>query len=121
MAVVFEILGTPSGFDFYLKDADGHLWDMGSEAPTGELTVTCPTLAKTSSTNGDPPTIEVEVFRNGESWQQGCGTWAADGPAVYRAEVRITPHHLYDFLGEDPEPWIKSYPWIYSNAIRAGY
>jgi hypothetical protein len=121
MALVFEILGTPAGFDFYVQDATGARWEMGSEAPLGELTVSCPTLAAGSPRGAEDPEISVEVYRNGEIWQTDCGSFEATGPAVYRVQVSIVPHHLIEFLGEEPEPWVRSYPWIYSNAIRVGY
>ena len=121
MALVFEILGTPAGFDFYLEDEGGTRWEMGSDAPVGEITVSCPTLATGSPRGLEEPEISVEVYRNGELWQSDCGSYEATGPAAYRVQVSMVPHHLTDFLGEEPEAWVKTYPWIYSNGIRVGF
>ena len=49
---------------------------------------------------------------------EGCGTHTLDGPAVYRVEVEIVPLHLRPFLGADPEPYLRPFPWLLSNAIR---
>jgi hypothetical protein len=121
MALVFEILGTPSGFGFHLEDGSGTRYEMGSDAPAGMLHISCPTLALGSPRGLDDPEISVAVYRNGELWQSECGLFEASGPAAYRVEVSMTPHHLVGFLGDDPEPWVKSYPWIFSNAIRVGF
>ena len=119
--VVFHILGDPAGFELYLEADDGSNWEMGSDTPTGTLHVTCPTLAPSSPHGTEEPEISVTVFRNGEVWQTGCGSWPADGPASYRVRVDMVPYHLRPFLGDDPEQWLESYPWIYSNAIRVGF
>jgi hypothetical protein len=41
-----------------------------------------------------------------------------DGPGAYRVRFDVVPHHLRPFLGDDPAPWLISYPWIYTNPIR---
>jgi len=34
--------------------------------------------------------------------------------------VDMVPHHLTGFLGEDPDPWLRGYPWLLSNPMRVG-
>ncbi len=115
-AVVFEVLGVPTGFDFYL-DGDG-ITEMGGSAAGGDIVVACPTLSDTFPHGADAPDITVGVLKNGTLWQSGCGTFATDGPGVYRVQVDLTPHHLTPFLGEEPERFLRPFPWILSNAIR---
>ena len=45
VAVAFEVLGTPAGFDVHLVGDDGVTYEMGSDAPSGDLVVSCPGLA----------------------------------------------------------------------------
>ncbi len=116
--LVFEILGTPAGLDFYLLDEQGSVHEMGGEAPAGSLVVGCPTLHRGSPRGLDEPEIEVIVFKDGAEWARGCGDHATDGPGVYRVRVDITPRHLAPFLGEAPEPYYRPFPWVYSNALR---
>jgi hypothetical protein len=116
--VAFEILGTPAGFDFYLEDTDGAIYDMGSDAPSGDLVLQCPALSDASPTNLEAPQITATIFKNGAPWSTGCSRTATDGPGVYRVRVDIVPYHLTDSLGEDPDTWLHSYPWVYSNPIR---
>ena len=118
--VAFEVLGTPKDFDVHL-DAGGQTYEMGSTAPAGKLTVTCPTLTADSPRGTEAPEIVVTVLRNGQPWQTGCGSWDVADKAVYRVRVDMIPYQLTPFLGDDPTPWLHLYPWIYSNAIRVGF
>lgn len=115
----FEVLGTPEGFDFHLETG-GEDYEMGSDAPEGTLVVGCPTLSEHSPRGLDAPEISATVFKDGAAWASGCGEHETDGPGVYRVRVDMVPWHLRDFLGKDPDPWLVSYPWIYSNGIRVG-
>jgi len=115
---VFEVLGTPEGFDFYLQDENGQVHEMGADAPAGTLVVGCPELTKDSPQGPDAPEVTVSIVLDGVLWKEGCGEFRVETPGVYRARVDMTPHHLLPFLGSDPEPWIRPFPWIYGNAIR---
>lgn len=117
--VAFEVLGTPLGFEFHLESG-GETWEMGSDAPEGTLVVDCPDLSPSSPRGLDAPEVSATVFKDGLPWKTGCGAHETDGPGVYRVRVDMVPWHLQDFLGKDPAPWMVSYPWIYSNAIRVG-
>ena len=114
--ITFEALGTPTGFDLHVEDADGGVWEMGSDAPAGTLVVTCPTLADGSPYGPRAPEIAVTVYRDGAPWQTGCGSWPVER-GVYRARVDVTPWHLEPFL-TGAESLLRSYPWIYSGAVR---
>jgi hypothetical protein len=116
--VAFEVLGTPAGFDFALTPASGDLVEMGGEGTGGTLHVGCPTLDPASPRGLDEPEIDVHVLKDGVRWHEGCGEVDTDGPGVYRVEVEMVPWHLRPFLGEEPDPWLHAYPWIYGNPIR---
>jgi hypothetical protein len=115
--VAIEALATPTGFDLYLQTPGGVV-EMGGEGGAGELVVTCPTLHPDTPRGLEAPEITATVYRNGAEWQQGCGTFPTDGPGTYRVRIEIVPHHLVPFLGEDPAPYLRRFPWIWSNAIR---
>ena len=118
--VAFEILGTPTGFDFYLDDGAA-IYEMGSSAPAeGILEVGCPALTPDSPQGTEDPDIRVEVYRDGALWREGCGPHPTEGPGVYRVQVDLTPTHLREVLGDDPDRWMVPFPWIRSNAIRVG-
>ena len=115
--IAFEILGTPRGFDFHLETDAGEVEMGGDSAATGKLVVTCPTLASGSPRGEGKPDISVIVYKDGQEFQQGCGEWPVER-GVYRVRVDMVPNHLTEFLGSVPTNLIKSYPWIYSGAIR---
>lgn len=113
--VAFEILGVPDGFDVTYGDLE-----MGGEGDVGgTIEVTCPTLAETSFRDGADPEISVTVLRDGEPWQEGCGSWPVDEAGVYRVRVDIVPLHLAGFL-DDQQALVHAYPWLYTNAFRLG-
>jgi hypothetical protein len=116
----FEIFGTPAGLDFHYSDADGGDWEMGTAPPPGgSLHLSCPGLSPSSPRDGSgPPEISGAIYKDGALWQEGCGAWEITEPGVYRARIDIVPSHLAGFLGDDPEPYLHSYPWVYTNPIR---
>ena len=119
-AVVFEILGSPIDWDLRVEGGSETL-EMGSTAPFSSgmsLVVDCPRLAPTSPQGEAAPEVEAVLFKDGAEWARGCGTFAIDGPGVYRARFDVRPLHLRGFLGDDPEPWLGVYPWIYTNPVR---
>ena len=115
-AVVFEVLGIPSGFDLY-HEADA-ITEMGGQAGAGDIVVSCPTLSASSNQGPSAPDIFMSVLKDGDLWQDTCGRFPTDGPGVYRVRVDIVPHHLTPYLGEEPETYLRPFPWIVSNAIR---
>lgn len=120
--VVFEILGTPVGFDFHLEDASGTVHEMGSVLAADQLpatlVLTCPSLWEGSPQGTAAPVITGSVLKDGRTWQEGCGSFTVDEPGSYRVRVDLSPAHLEPFLGGDPQPWIHPYPWILGNPIR---
>lgn len=115
--VAFEVLGTPSGFDFHLESGDAVV-EMGGQGGTGTLVVACPTLSRSSPKGVETPEISVSILRDGAPWQTGCGRFPVTEAGVYRAEVTIVPEHLRRFLASEADRYVKPYPWIYGNAIR---
>ena len=116
--VAFEVLGTPNGFDFHLTDDGGAIVEMGAAGTGGTVTVACPGLSVSSPHGLEAPELTATIFKDGAAWATGCGDHPTDGPGVYRVRIDMIPRHLTDFLGADPAPWMRPFPWIYSNAIR---
>jgi hypothetical protein len=116
--VAFEVLGTPMGVDLWLEDDHGGTTEMGGVAAGGTLHVGCPTLSPSSPRGLAEPEIVVTVLRDGETWAEGCGDYEVSGPATYRVRVDLLPWHLADYLGDDASPWMREYPWVYTNPIR---
>lgn len=114
--VAFEVLGTPTGFHVAYGDAEmGGAGDLG-----GALEITCPGLAATTPQSGDPPEITATVFKDGQPWQEGCGSFPVTEAGVYRVRVDIVPHHLVGFLDDQAGALVREYPWLYSNSFRLG-
>ncbi len=118
----FEALGTPYQLGFWYTDDGGVDHDLGATAaPGGTLNLILPILSPSSPRDGSgEPTITGAVYKDGELWQEGAGGWEITEPGVYRARIDIEPTHLAGFLGEDPTPYLRSYPWVYTNPIRIG-
>ncbi len=110
--VVFDSLGTPTGFDF----AYGDQHFAGAGAPGGVLSVACPTLADSTPFMGEMPEISATLYRDGSPWSTGCGDHAVTEAGVYRVRVDIVPHHLAGFLGTATD-LVHAYPWIYSQPV----
>ena len=122
--MAFEILGTPDELTFWYDDGAGTEHEMGASCTGctgGTLHLDCPVLSENSPRDGiNAPEIAATIFKDGQSWQTGCGTFEITDPGAYRARIDITPHHLTPFLGDDPAPYLHAYPWVYTNAIRIG-
>lgn len=123
--IVFEILGTPHGFDAHLRGADGSTYEMGSLVPRSALPATlvvgCPVLAPDSPRGEKEPEVFVSVIRDGAEVATGCGEHPVDQAGTWRVRVDMIPWHIEPFLGDDAgahETWMRSYPWIYSNPFR---
>ncbi len=120
--MAFEILGTPDRLTFWYDDGSGTEHEMGASCAGctgGTLHLDCPVLSENSPRDGvNAAEITATVYKDGEAWQTGCGTFEIADPGAYRARIDITPHHLTPFLGDDPTPYLRPYPWVYTNAIR---
>ena len=119
--VAFEIFGTPAGLDFY-HSADGQTHEMGSriDSTGGTIHLSCPALSSTSPRGAAAPDITPTIFKDGVVWRESCGDFPVEEPGVYRVRIDITPWHLEEFLGEEPDSWLTPRPWIYTNPITIG-
>ncbi|RJO63370.1 MAG: hypothetical protein C4523_20565 [Myxococcales bacterium] len=122
----FEYLGYPVGFDFHATRGD-ETFEMGDLIPAGAnvmLHVSKPEVYKVDPT-GPQPEIHVRVLKaNDGAWDE-IATGGDDldvevGPGVYRAEARINPLHLTQWLGTEAETYLGEKIWVYSNAIYVG-
>lgn len=118
----FEIFGYPEGFDFHAESSAG-IHEMGDEilqtdAPT--LSVTAPAVHGGAS---PAPELRSVILRATDTtWSQVAeGTTsvshAVTEPGVYRAEVRIRPHHLRRYLSSYADLAAEEFVWIYANPI----
>ena len=120
MFAVFEMMGTPLGFDVHAGAVE-----MGGTANVGStLTVNVPTIR-----NLDPslpvPEIRANVIRVTASGPAmvASSTDATvsvplDQAGAYRVEITIIPHHLGPYLGDLGTGYADvELPWIYANPI----
>ncbi|HEX5060746.1 MAG TPA: hypothetical protein VFV99_15360, partial [Kofleriaceae bacterium] len=119
---VFEIMGTPDGFDV-VATGGGELGDtvtfnathllvkvptvrgLDPTLPAPEIKATvirCSAGAVTTVASGSGPELDVEL----------------PGPGAYRVEVSIVPRHLGPYLRDLGTAWAdQELPWIYTSAI----
>lgn len=128
--VAFEALGTPGGFSFHARTADGRAFEMGSTvrlADTPSLVLRAPTLHMAAA-DATPPRVTMVLYRaEAERWavQQRWENPGAMGEitvpvttaGVYRVEVRMVPEHARAYL-PGMEQLVRDVPWIYGNPIR---
>jgi hypothetical protein len=120
----FELLGQPQGFDYYGIGASGVV-EMGQSATLSdavELRVVMPRVRELDP-RSEPPLITTRLLR------ARVGGWdpiaeATDDlvfspaePGAYRAEIRIRPRHLTQWLSSFQQLAEQDFVWIYSNAI----
>ena len=124
--VAFEILGTPVGFDVRAERAAGEAVEMGGEIAVADgatIVATTPSVLELDPSLPRPEirTVILRIDAEGsEEIASGDGevTAPADQPGAYRAEVRITPHHLGPYLGTLGTEYAEvERVWIYSNPI----
>lgn len=122
---VFEHLGYAAGFDYYATDASGTTREMGEEtsiAASAELHVRLPHVRDLSA-RAKQPQLRIRILRAVEGgWEEAASSesdldWVAASPGAYRAEVRMTPHHLAPYLSAYANRAEKETVWIYSNAV----
>jgi hypothetical protein len=119
----FEVLGYPVGFDFYATEG-ATVVEMGGAIdaiPDVALHLRAPEVYRLDP-KGPQPQRRTRILRAaGADWTEvasgdGDLTLTA-GPGVYRAEVRLTAHHLEEWLGDDAPQYWGERVWVYSNAI----
>jgi hypothetical protein len=117
----FELYGSPVGFD-YRADLGGTTFEMGDSTSVGAQL----TLVPPSADGVQPRDLRLRILRvdaagttevaHGDGLAPVVVT--ADQPGVYRAEVRITPHHLAPYLGTSMANLAElEKVWIYTNPI----
>jgi hypothetical protein len=125
---VFEVFGTPVGFDFR-AESGGDVHEAGAEVPLGadpvRIHVDLPTLDERSPRGVSAPEITGRLYRATpegrellSEWSDGALELAADTAGVYRVEVWITPLHLEPYFGEVYADYVTDeVPWIQTGAI----
>ena len=115
---------SPAGFDLHAEDvgAGGAIVEVGGAAPAGARVVARAPAVLDPDPAVPAPEITMRLLRVTAAGTEVVAEGAevavdAAAPGAYRAEVRITPHHLRPYLGPTPNGYIKSYPWVISNPI----
>ena len=119
---VFEIMGTPEGFDV-VATGGGELGDTVTFNAT-HLLVKVPKVRGLDPTL-PAPEIKATVIRAYAgamtTVESGPGPEldvALPGPGAYRVEVSIVPHHLGPYLRDLGTAYAdREVPWIYTSAI----
>jgi hypothetical protein len=120
---VFEMMGTPIGFDVHATGPS--TVELGGTAMVGStLSVAVPSI-RDLDPSLPAPVIRATVIRVTAAGPQIVASStdpslevALDTPGAYRVEITIIPHHLGPYLGDlgtahaDVE-----LPWIYANPI----
>lgn len=118
----FEAFGYPEGFDFH-AEAAGNVSEMGEEVSVSDsptLVVTAPSVHGGAS---PAPELRTVLWRATDtSWSlvtEGTTSLShsATEAGVYRAEVRIRPHHLAKYLSTYAHLADQEFVWIYANPI----
>lgn len=122
---VFEYLGYPEGFDARIESGAGVV-EIGGEvllADAPEIVVSVPTVQMLDPA-AEAPTITAHVMRAIEGGFEEVATsdgaelhYAPDAAGAYRVEVRITPRHLVEYLGNYVDLADAPRVWIYANAF----
>lgn len=125
MFVLFEIMGTPVGFDVRAV-AGADVTELGGEVAVADgatLEVSVPTVHELAATL-PAPAIRARVFRIDGSGRTEVGSGPGplsvplDRPGAYRVEILITPRHRGPYLGNLGTAYAdQEHPWIYTSPI----
>lgn len=126
----FNFLGYPVGFDYHAENG-ATIYEMGSvvtDTATMTLKLTLPHVYRLDPSLPKPEISGHFLKANGEKWDEVAATTNADGTlqavvdakGVYRAEVRMVPYHLRQYMGKNSDTYMINYVWIYSNPIWLG-
>jgi hypothetical protein len=127
MFVVFEVFGTPEGFD-WRADQNGGSKEMGDTVTLagGAITLTAvtPTIHAFDARLPAPEiTTRILHVAGGAATEVASGTgtvtFTPTEPGAYYSEVKIVPHHIEPYLGTLAAKGYagQSYVWIYGNPI----
>lgn len=127
---VFEVMGTPEGFDTYVT-AGGTTYELGSTIPAASQAVLHVDIPQVRGLDPSlpPPAIVAKVFwiDRGGAVQQIAnvdGQVSSNGqvnvnlgaPGAYRVEITIVPKHLGPYLHDlGTELSDVELPWIYTS------
>ncbi|MCA9688726.1 MAG: hypothetical protein KC636_03905, partial [Myxococcales bacterium] len=123
---VFELMGYAEGFDFHAR-VDDEVYEMGAAvAAPARLVVHAPSVQQLAD-DAAPPELVVRVLRaEADGWVEVASELGDEGhtlelditdPGAYRAEIRIIPHHLAPYLGDEVALADEEHVWIYANPI----
>lgn len=129
---VFEVLGFPEGFD-YRGEQNGDVFEIGGELSLIDGAVTlyveAPIVARRDPASM-APVVQLRLLRaDVAGWQEVGFVEGVEGSVApleveitesgaYRAEVRVLPKHLAQWLGTDYQQLVdQSFVWIYANPI----
>ncbi len=124
LSLVFEVFGTPVGFDFRAEDAGGAIAEMGDETLVGAtLRVDRPSLIAGFPAS-PAPIIRTRILRAADggavellSSADATLEWVTTEPGAYRVEVLMTPDHARPYLGALADELVHELVWIYSGPI----
>ncbi len=124
---VMEVMGYAQGFDYYLEHKGQNTAEMGSTVSLSEgaatLQIKMPQVIDIDPAKSAPDlTARLLVAVEGGFEEVTSDTkdiqWTVTEPGSYRAEIRMKPWHLEDFLGDELELVLsRDYVWVYSNPI----
>ncbi len=129
MFSVFEMFGTPEGFDIHAENG-AMVFELGDVVPAtmgAELEVTLPRVR-----NLDPslpaPSVTAKVIwietptgkvtQVADATDEPSLTFHIGAPGAYRVEITIIPHHLGPYLADLGTAAAEvELPWIYASPI----
>ena len=116
VAIVFDLLGRPTGLDYAAHTAAGERVEMGAATALDPGTTLRFTVA-----SEDP--LAVRLFRvdvDGRALvleTDGPFEHTPQQPGAYRVEVDRTPQSLAPELGEVAETFVRPTIWLYTNPV----
>ncbi|MCB9526707.1 MAG: hypothetical protein H6702_25470 [Myxococcales bacterium] len=119
LAVVFDLLGPPAGFEVWAAGPDGAA-ALGAEAAFAAgwtLHARLPTPPAGAEVEGILWRVDAEGQRHEVTRFTEPLAWPVAEAGVYRVEVRQTPHQLAAELGGDWARFVRPLTWIYANPI----
>ena len=126
-AMVFEALGTPVGFGFH-AEVSSAVVEMGSTqafvAGQTHLKLALPSLHPSSPRGNRTPVMKLRILKVASTGAtvvaeatDAAIDFVATQAGVYRAEIKIQPRHLSDFLSYDHARAEEEYTWVLANPI----
>jgi hypothetical protein len=122
---VFEMMGTPEGFDIHAQNGAVTAELGDTLAPGGTLFVTPPKV-RDLDPSLPAPEIRFTVWRISSAGPVSVASGAATAPfdvpmterGAYRVEISLIPRHLGPYLRDlGPAFAERELPWIYTSAI----